>query len=213
MIKQEFIESLKKCTTSDEQQMVMWNEVERNYARPDRHYHNLNHLNSMLNELTVHKGKFANWDAIIFAITYHDLVYNTFKSNNEQRSAEIMVKRLTNIQFPVEAITFCKALILATKKHEPGDPEINLFTDADLSILGADAHAYKEYAVQIRHEYSFYPDVLYNAGRKKVLMHFLKMPTIYKTKEFSDRYEVNAKRNVEAELNFLTNGHSNSAFH
>jgi predicted metal-dependent HD superfamily phosphohydrolase len=206
MIKQEFIESLKNYTTDSEQQLAMWNEVEKNYSRSDRHYHTITHLNSMLTELKIYKGKFDNWDTIVFAIAYHDLIYCSLKSNNEERSAEIAIKRLTSISFPEKLITFCEKLILATKKHEPNDPETNLFTDADLSILGSDSETYKEYSKQIRREYSIYPDIIFNPGRKKVLTNFLKMDKIYKTKEFSDRYELNAKTNIQTELNSLTNG-------
>lgn len=206
MIKQEFIESLKNYTTDSEQQLALWNEVEKNYSKSDRHYHNITHLNSMLTELKIYKDKFDNWDTIIFAIAYHDLIYNSLKGNNEERSAEMAIKRLTNISFPEKLITSCEKLILATKKHEPSDSGTNLFTDADLSILGFDSETYKDYSKQIRREYSIYPDIIYNPGRKKVLTHFLKMDTIYKTKEFSGRYELNAKTNIQTELNSLTNG-------
>ena len=84
MIKEEFIDSWKNYAVDSEQRLTMWNEVERNYSKSDRHYHNLTHLNSMLTELKLHKDKFNNWDTIIFAIVYHDLVYNTLKSNNEE---------------------------------------------------------------------------------------------------------------------------------
>jgi predicted metal-dependent HD superfamily phosphohydrolase len=206
MIKGEFIDSLKNYTVDSEQRLIMWNEVEKNYSKSDRHYHNLTHLNSMLTELKLHKDKFNNWDTIIFAIVYHDLVYNTLKSDNEEQSAEVAIKRLTKIAFPEKLITFCGQLILATKKHEPSDPETNLFTDADLSILGSDPETYKAYSKRIRLEYSIYPDMMYNPGRKKVLTHFLKMDNIYKTNEFSDRYEQNAKTNMQTELDSLTNG-------
>ncbi len=86
------------------------------------------------------------------------------------------------------------------------DFETNLFTDADLSILGSDPDTYKVYSKQIRREYSIYPEIIYNPGRKKVLTHFLKMDKIYKTEEFSDRYELNARINIQTELNSLTNG-------
>ncbi len=144
MIKQEFIESLKNYTTDSEQQLALWNEVEKNYSKSDRHYHNITHLNSMLTELKIYKDKFDNWDTIIFAIAYHDLIYNSLKGNNEERSAEMAIKRLTNISFPEKLITSCEKLILATKKHEPSDSETNLFTDADLSILGFDSETYKD---------------------------------------------------------------------
>jgi len=203
MIKQAFFESLNKWT-SDNERTTLWNEVEKNYSKPDRHYHNLTHLSSMLAELEPHQDKFDDWDTIIFAITYHDLIYSSLKSNNEEKSAEIAIKRLANISFPEKLVAFCGHLIRATKKHEPSDPMTNLFTDADLSILGSDSRTYKEYAKQIRLEYAIYPDIIYNPGRKKALTHFLNMDNIYKTKEFSDKYEINAKANIEAELDSLT---------
>ena len=206
MIKQEFLETLKKYTTDGKQQQTMWSEVEKNYSRSERHYHNLAHLDSMLAELKAHKDKFDSWDTIIFAITYHDFVYCSLKKNNEERSAEIASKRLSDISFPDKLNTFCRHLILATKKHERGDPETNLFTDADLSILGSDSETYKEYSKQIRREYSIVPDILYVSGRRKVLMHFLKMGSIYKTKEFLEKYELAARNNIQAELTSLTNG-------
>ena len=41
-----------------------------------------------------------------------------------------------------------------------------------------------------------FPDILYNAGRKTVLLHFLNMNQIYKTKEFFDRLEEQARKNL-----------------
>jgi predicted metal-dependent HD superfamily phosphohydrolase len=204
MIKDEFLKCLNSYTTDNRQQQTLWNEIEKSYSKSDRHYHNVNHLESLLNELTIHKTKFASWDAIVLAIAYHDIVYNTLKSNNEERSAEVAIKRLSSISCPGETIEKCGKLIHATKKHEPADYETNLFTDADLSILGSDAETYNEYAKKIRREYSIYPDIVYNPGRKKVLLHFLEMKTIFKTKEFSEKYELSAKANIQAELNSLT---------
>jgi predicted metal-dependent HD superfamily phosphohydrolase len=206
MIKQEFLECMKNYTSNREQHQTMWDEVERNYSRSDRHYHNLSHLHSLLSELKIYKDKFANWDVIIFAIAYHDLVYNTLKSNNEERSAEIAIKRLTKISFPEKLTVFCAQLIQATKKNESNDFETNLFTDADLSILGADPDTYRAYSKQIRREYSIYPELIYNQGRKKVLTRFLNMDKIFKTNEFSVRYELNARINLQTELHLLKNG-------
>jgi predicted metal-dependent HD superfamily phosphohydrolase len=206
MIKQAFLESLNNYVSNSEQPLNMWNEVERNYTRYERHYHNLSHLNSLLTELEMYKSKFSNWDAIVFAIAYHDLVYNVLKSDNEERSARIAIKRLSTISFPLKLTIFCGQLIRATKRHESGDLETNLFTDADLSILGSDLPTYEAYSKQIRSEYSIYPEILYNPGRKKVLTHFLKMSNIYKTKEFSDRYELAARTNIQTELSSLING-------
>jgi len=181
----------------------MWLEVEKNYSKSNRYYHTLSHLENLLGELTPLKDKFTNWDTIVFAVAYHDIVHNTLKTNNEEKSADLAVKQLETIGFPRDQISICKKIILATKKHEPVNFETNLFTDADLSILGADPETYKTYSQHIRKEYSIYPDMVYNPGRKKVLIHFLEMKSIYKTMEFSGRYESNARLNLQTELNNL----------
>lgn len=200
MIRQKFLECVAKYTADVKKQQMLWREIETKYSGADRHYHNLTHLDAMLAQLEVQKEQFHHWDTILFAIVYHDLVYSCLKRTNEELSAKMAAKRLAEISFPEEEITFCRQLILATKKHEPGDEETNLFTDADLSILGADSRAYQAYSRQIRQEYAIYPDLVYNPGRRKVLLHFLEMESIYKTKAFSDQYELAAKNNLLAEL-------------
>ncbi len=203
MIQQAFLESLANYLTDSEQQHILWREVEKNYTKSSRHYHTLDHLTSMLAELAVHKEKFDNWDTIVFAITYHDVVYDCWKGDNEARSADFAIKRLADVSLPAHLIARCGQLILATKHHLASDPQTDLFTDADLSILGAAPETYQVYSQQIRREYAIYPDVIYFRGRKKVLTHFLEMPRIYKTDAYSDKYELAAQVNLQAELSQL----------
>jgi predicted metal-dependent HD superfamily phosphohydrolase len=203
-MREEFYTSLSRYTSKTETQCALWNELEKNYSNASRHYHNLNHLNALLEELRSVKNVFINWDTIVFALAYHDAIYNTLKSNNEDKSATLALKRLAEINFPIDQAYICGQLIIATKKHEPSDNQTNYFTDADLSILGSDPNIYHLYTQQIRREYAIYPDLVYNPGRKKVLMHFLSMSSIYKTEEFRNKYEKQAKQNLQTELDKLS---------
>lgn len=203
-IKDAFSESFKNYSSDQVRFNSMLKEVEKNYSDSGRHYHNLTHLDDLFQKLHSHRNKFVSWDAVVFAIVYHDIVYKTTRSNNEEKSADLAVQRLTDIGFPDHPKSVCREFILATKKHEPADYETNLFTDADLSILGAEPEAYKKYYGQIRREYSIYPDLLYNPGRKKVLQHFLGMHRIFKTDEFFESYEKRTRVNLQNELNELT---------
>lgn len=203
MIKDEFVNALCNYTTDKNRVDTLWAEVEMKYSKPERHYHNLVHLNNLTEELLPFKERFTSWNSIVFAIAYHDIVYNTLKNNNEEKSADLAAKRLSAITYPEKLILHCMQLILATKNHRAGSEETNLFTDADLSILGTDRESYKVYAGQIRLEYSMYPDFIYNPGRKKVLIHFLEMNRIYKTPEFEDKYESAARINLQDELSAL----------
>lgn len=140
----------------------------------------------------------------MFTLYYHDIVYNTAKSDNEEKSAVLAKKRLQQIHVQQEKIAFCVQQILATKSHiQTTNSDTNYFTDADLSILGQEWETYLSYLKNIKKEYAIYPDKIYNAGRKKVLKHFLNMDRIFKTDIFFNQFEAQAKKNLTNELNNL----------
>lgn len=203
MIREEFLNVVDQYVNHPQQSVTYWNEVETRYIAKGRYYHTLRHLDHLLQELVPHKQRIANWHTVVFAIVYHDVVYNTLKSNNEEKSAAFAEERLTSLSYPPAELARCKHLILATKKHAYSDAETNLFTDADLAILGSDPQTYKRYTEQIRAEYKLYPNLVYYPGRRKVLEHFLGMEQVYKTQAFSERYETAARKNLQTELNEL----------
>jgi predicted metal-dependent HD superfamily phosphohydrolase len=175
--------------------------IRKAYARPSRHYHNLDHLENLHAQLLPVWNRLEEPNAVVFAIAYHDLIYNVRSTSNERRSAERAAEQLGLMGIDARTIERCAAHILATAGHaQSEDPDTNLFTDADLSILGAPPEAYARYAEQVRKEYGIYPDLLYKPGRRKVLEHFLAMDRIFKTDWFDGRYGVQARINLQDEL-------------
>ena len=182
----------------------LWEELENKYSEKGRHYHNLNHLQDLYDQLVKVKSKISNWNIILFTLFYHDVIYKSTKKNNEEESAKLASKRMAEIGLTNSEIELCSNQILATKSHiESIDSDTNYFTDADLSILGRSRENYNEYCKKIRKEYSIYPKFMYNKGRKQVVKHFLSMERIYKTEEFYSEFEEQAKLNLEAELETL----------
>ena len=178
-----------------------WLEIENCYGQKGRHYHNISHLENLYGQLFSFRTLIQNWNVVLFSLYYHDIVYNASKRNNEEKSADLAVKRMTSLGVPADEIEKCKQQILATKSHQPGsDFDTDLFTDADLSILGMESETYRQYCKDVRSEYSIYPDFLYNPGRKKVLLHFLGMDQIYKTNVFFEKFELPARKNIENEI-------------
>lgn len=196
-----FLQVLSAYQVPAAQAESLWKEISQAYSSPKRHYHHLGHLEDMLHLLNEAKDLIQEKDAVLLALFYHDIVYNTLKKDNEEQSAVIAVKRLTAVGLPAPLIHQCREAILATKKHtlHPNE-DINLFTDADLAILGSTPETYKQYGQAIRKEYAIYPDLLYKPGRRKVLEQFLNMEHIYKTSFFRERFEYQARKNIEAEL-------------
>jgi predicted metal-dependent HD superfamily phosphohydrolase len=203
-MKEIFTQLLQKYTGNQIMMDELWLEIETNYSNKKRHYHNLTHLSNLLREITEVKNKIQNWDILLFTLFYHDAIYNTRKSDNEEKSAELAEKRMKELNVPDGMIQLCKSQILATKSHVVSENlDTNYFTDADLSVLGKDWDTYETYCKNIRKEYSIYPALVYNPGRKKVLNHFLSMPRIFKTDWFYQLYEKQAKINLKKELENL----------
>ncbi len=204
MLKETFIELLSNYTDNESLKSELWNEIEKNYSSKKRHYHTLQHLDNLLSLLTNIKNEITNWETILFTLFYHDIIYNSLKLDNEEKSAELAEKRMKEISVSIDTIELCKQQILATKSHiKSSDNDTNYFTDADLSVLGQSWEKYSDYYKNVRKEYSIYPDFFYNPGRKKVLNHFLAMDSIFKTDFFYNKFELQAKQNLQKEIELL----------
>jgi len=176
------------------------------HGKANRYYHNLTHLENVYRSLLFVKKNIEDWDVILFVLFYHDYIYNALKQDNEELSAQKAEAILSSLSIAPARIEQCKEMIIATKKHQISEnTDINHFTDADLSILGAEWSTYEEYFKNVRKEYKYYPDIVYNKGRIKVLQHFKDMPRIFKSDYFYSKLEIQAKKNIQQEINRLSN--------
>ncbi len=204
MLKTTFFALLDRFSVGISQQTAYWNELSTTYGGSKRAYHNLTHLENMLHELQATQHAIQTWDALLFALYYHDFVYEPLLSDNEEKSAQLAAERMTALGISPETIELSKETILATKTHLPHPTaDINYFTDADLAILGQPWEVYAAYADNVRKEYALVPSLLYRRGRKKVLQHFLATESVFKTTHFRYRYETAARENIRKELSRL----------
>jgi len=179
-----------------------WLDLEKAYSNKSRHYHNLTHINDMIECYETYFDKLQNPNEILFSIFYHDYIYKSSKKDNELKSAEYALAILP------ENTTLNKQLVFdaicATQQHQHNEIEdINWLIDFDLKILARDWDDYKIYFEQIRKEYRIYPDFLYKLGRAKALKHFLEHEFIFQTEEFRKLYEEKARNNIEKEISIL----------
>lgn len=198
-----FSNLIAKYSDDIEYNNLCWSEICNSYTSKGRYYHDLSHLENMLEEIEKVKDMVNDLDALYFSIFYHDIVYKPLKNNNEHKSALIFNKNISKTRF--KNIAACMQQIEATKKHEfATEKDTNILLDLDLLVLGQSAASYDAYAINVRKEYQMVPTFMYNSGRKKVLEHFLNMNSIYKTAYFQNKYELNAKENLERELRSFT---------
>ncbi|WP_126247220.1 HD domain-containing protein [Chitinophaga rhizosphaerae] len=185
-----------------------WHEIDRitfQYSTHGRHYHNLDHLAELVKLQRQYAPLLLDNDSVLYAIYFHDFIYQPKRKDNELKSAEEAIFYLRKVGAPVERQDKVYRYILATAGHQPelSDPDLDYFLDFDLSILSAPEERYKVYAKNIRREYRMYSWLDYRNGRVKVLQHFLAMPHIYRTELFREKYERRARLNLERELEKL----------
>lgn len=201
-IKDKFLTLFRRYSDNEEYNAECWTEIETKYSSKKRYYHNLMHLENMLDELDQVESQVKDLDTTLFTIYYHDIIYDATKNDNEHQSALLFEKRIAETTFV--NIAECMAQIESTKEHMLSlDNDTNILLDLDLSILGQSPKEYQQYCENIRMEYHIYPDVVYRNGRKEVLKSLLELDSIYKTDYFKQKYENQAKLNMRLELDQL----------
>jgi predicted metal-dependent HD superfamily phosphohydrolase len=184
----------------------LYHQLVRLYSAGGRAYHNLSHIRSLLDLSDTFRDRIRNYQALSFAVWFHDAIYDTRKKDNEERSAKFAVKSLGRFKIPIDTLVLACEMIVATGDHQnkSGSEDIDLFLDLDLSILGSEEDIYRSYAQAIRKEYWWAPAFLYKEGRKKVLVSFLERESIYLTREMVNRLEEQARRNIRREIESLS---------
>ncbi len=170
------------------------------YTSPDRAYHNLAHIQACLAEFEAVRSLASNPTAMQTAIWFHDVIYDTHAHDNEERSADFAREQLQLAGADEALINTVVELILATKHNQPVSGDAALLVDIDLAILGKPADEFDRYDAAIRQEYAWVSEEAYRAGRSKVLQSFLDRETIYQTEFFRNRYEVQARLNLQQAL-------------
>ncbi|WP_022822023.1 HD domain-containing protein [Hymenobacter norwichensis] len=174
------------------------------YTASGRHYHNLRHVEVLLNAVQQQADAVQDMPVVQLAVWFHDAVYNALRDDNETRSAELALTFLAETTLPLDRQQRVAFLIERTKDHTqpqpPDDTDLHLFLDADLGILGAPEATYWEYAQHVRKEYRLVPDILYRRGRRKVLEKLLHTSVLYQTETYRTQLDAAARRNLQAEL-------------
>jgi predicted metal-dependent HD superfamily phosphohydrolase len=180
------------------------------YRQPGRHYHSLAHIEALLALAREYRTDLADPEAIEAAVWFHDAIYDSRRSDNEARSAALAEEKLASRVDPAR-LGHIVAIIEATATHalpDLGDEASNrdaaLFLDMDLSILGAPKSAFDSYEAAVRREYAWVEDKAWRSGRTAVLRKFLARPHIFHTETFRQRFEAQARKNIQRSIAALT---------
>jgi predicted metal-dependent HD superfamily phosphohydrolase len=168
------------------------------YAESTRAYHTAEHIEDCLTQLDSSGVPAQHPDEVEAAIWFHDAVYVATRADNEERSAELARDSLREAGVASTVTARIGRLVLATR-HDvaPSDPDAALLCDIDLSILGRSPDVFGAFERRIRQEYAWVPEATYRSTRARILRELLRRPQIYQTDRFRQRYEVQARANLE----------------
>ena len=171
------------------------------YNEPHRHYHTQQHLVECLEHFDAALALATEPGEVEIALWFHDAIYILRGADNELRSADWAMQELAASGATTQAQARVHKLIMATRHNAiPSDADQQLLVDIDLAILGAAPARFSEYDRQVRAEYSWVPGLLYRIKRKAVLKHFLARPHLYSTCHFRNRYEQQARLNLQSAI-------------
>jgi len=169
------------------------------YSEPHRSYHDLAHIERVLDTI----DELGGGQAVSFAGWFHDVIYDPRGSDNEAASADYAAATLQRMGEPGELIEEVSRLIRLTATHQldqADDRSGAVLLDADLAILGASPARYRRYCEAVRVEYGWLADDEWRTGRTAVLQGFLARPRLFSTDVMKDRLEDKARSNIAAEL-------------
>jgi predicted metal-dependent HD superfamily phosphohydrolase len=165
------------------------------YDHPSRGYHNLEHLEEVLEWTDRVPLSESDCDGLRLALFYHDAIYDSYRSDNEQASADWAV---SDLGAQADRLV---PLILDTRHAAQPSSELGAWmVDIDLAILGADPARFDRYQVDVRHEYAWVPGWLYRLKRGSLLRQFLARPQLYYTVYFRELLESSARSNLRRAL-------------
>ncbi len=180
--------------------------ITAHYNETNRKYHNLTHIEKCLSHYEQTVDFLDSPLTVEAAIWFHDIIYDTKASDNEEKSAEFAASLLSDIGMRASDAAGVSRLILSTKHTSvPDDNDSKYMVDIDLSILGAPEEEYSRYESAIAEEYSWVPVQVFADKRTEILTGFLEREHIFNTEVFQTKYELSARKNIKRAIDMLSN--------
>ncbi|MFF7856740.1 hypothetical protein [Streptomyces sp. NPDC007904] len=176
------------------------------WQEPQRRYHTLAHLTAVLDHVDELEAYADDPDVVRLAAWFHDAVYLPDRSENEERSARLAERALTEAGVPRAKAAAVARLVRLTLTHDPADDDRDgqVLCDADLAVLASPPSAYAAYTAAVREEYHFVPGDAFREGRSAVLRQLLALPRLFRTPYGTGHWEATARYNLRGELEMLS---------
>lgn len=184
-------------------------QLKTRYAEPQRHYHTWAHVEALRGHFDRVQDKFHDATGVLWALYWHDAIYDPQATDNEDKSADLMLAEAPPT-LAEPSLKLAERVIRATQKHQvprglsdQDASDLALFLDIDLSILGAEEKIFDAYEAQIRAEYAFVPIDIYRQARAGILKGFLQRDRLYFSDHYHNLWETTARDNLRRSITRL----------
>jgi predicted metal-dependent HD superfamily phosphohydrolase len=156
-------------------------EVVKRYSEPHRYWHTPNHLYDLLTGirelLDEKKIDDREYNVLVTAAVFHDIIYNPKKGDNEEKSVEYMMSLIdmNDIAWRKEEdIKKIISIILNTKTHDSKEGLLKKFNHLDTKIIDSPFIDMLDWENKIYKEYKWAGWKQYKKGRIEFLMKCIK---------------------------------------
>jgi predicted metal-dependent HD superfamily phosphohydrolase len=176
----------------------VFEELRKAYSASDRFYHNLTHIGDCLSIFDETKALAAHAEEVELAIWFHDVIYDTRRNDNEQKSAEWAKSVIHQAGVgPAVAERVFHSILATRHDRQVINTDAQLMADVDLSILGSETKAFWQYEENIRREYAWVPESIFREKRIEILRDFLSRESIYYNDLYREMFEEKAHENLK----------------
>ncbi len=179
------------------------------WSAPERRFHNLKHLLSVLARVDELTEETHEPDLVRLAGFYHGAVFASDLAathankggEDEEASADVAQRELVALGVPEARARRVHDLVMHLARHtpDPNDPDSAVLCDADLGMLAVEPQRYKAYIEGLREEYAHIPQRDFLRARQRILRKLLARTSLF-VSPLSERWEEPARQNVSAEL-------------
>lgn len=204
LLKKRFARLWRRCVaggvTSDAG--AIWEALGHHYSEPQRHYHDWRHLAHCLEQMDLAAAEVAHPDRVEMAIWFHDAINKGGRQDNEQRSAEYFRNVAAGV-FDIEFLDAVADMILATThRASPIDLDQQFICDIDLASFGYPWERFMLDSDAVKAEFEGSEEEYYR-GKKAFLLNLLQRSKIFHTNFFNQRYEQQARQNIQRLLELI----------
>ena len=181
---------------------AIYNILHARYNLAYKFYHTEEHIDEGLVDFKEIKSSLEFPDETELAWIFHDAIYKPKKSNNEAKSAELLVKVCGYGKISTEfSERASRRVIVTDHKTPPISFDELAMVDLDLAIFGKPEERFNQYEEAIRKEYFYAPNSLYRQKRAEILTFFKNKP--YNLSYFQEKYESQKQKNLERAIQQL----------